>query len=183
MFYYNMKSRKNIVHRASCRCMARRAIHTIGRFASAEEAFSHGYRICRHCNPLANLYRAEEQTLLTICRENGLMLQCFDDCVDVTSAFGQWRLVVEADGKRVSVYHKNAVGKAKGRGCLAGYHKQDVSCDTLTECVAYVAEHDSYCVVIPFPVEERTKVATVRTAEKRGADGNVVALINAVTMA
>ncbi len=196
MFYFNKQSHRKIVHYAQCHCVAHQAIHRIGWFETPSEAFESGYRPCRFCNPLRVMYRQEEREILRLCQSNGLIARYTDEYMDITSIYGQWRLVPAADGEHVSLYHKNTVGIPKGRGILAGYHLQKVRYHTIEEFLLYIAEHDCYRMRNPLYVMQgkkeppkkgtkryRKQMKYAKRAAKRTAVNNVISLIDALSMA
>ena len=59
MYYYSKRSRSKIVHQSTCQHIQNVSVEDAGSFENLEDAYAAGYRLCRHCSPIAKLYRKE----------------------------------------------------------------------------------------------------------------------------
>ena len=64
MYYYSKRSRSKIVHQSTCQHIQNVSVEDVGSFENLEDAYAAGYRLCRHCSPIAKLYRKESDVLL-----------------------------------------------------------------------------------------------------------------------
>lgn len=55
MYYYSKRSRSKIVHQSTCQHIQNVSVEDVGSFENLEDAYAAGYRLCRHCSPIAKL--------------------------------------------------------------------------------------------------------------------------------
>ena len=53
MYYYSKRSRSKIVHQSTCQHIQNVSVEDVGSFENLEDAYAAGYRLCRHCSPIA----------------------------------------------------------------------------------------------------------------------------------
>ena len=68
MYYYSKRSRSKIVHQSTCQHIQNVSVEDVGSFENLEDAYAAGYRLCRHCSPIAKLYRKESDVLQGYCQ-------------------------------------------------------------------------------------------------------------------
>ena len=70
MYYYSKRSRSKIVHQSTCQHIQNVSVEDVGSFENLEDAYAAGYRLCRHCSPIAKLYRKESDVLQGYCQSH-----------------------------------------------------------------------------------------------------------------
>lgn len=143
MYYYSKKSRIKVVHRSLCAHIQNVCVEDVGSFESLEEAYAAGYRLCRHCSPIAKLYRKESDALQGYCQSHAAAVFFKDRFIGISTPVSDWRIVPSGNGDEVVLYHKNTLGNEK-KGPVPGYHLQRVSQDTITGYLEYISDHDFY---------------------------------------
>ena len=64
MYYYSKTSKSRIIHSEECRYHLSINPEHLGTFQTLAEAHAAGYRMCKVCNPLVALFRAEEESMI-----------------------------------------------------------------------------------------------------------------------
>lgn len=143
MYYFCRKSRSKVVHSQACAHIRKLCREEIGIFTTLEAVKAAGYRLCRHCNPLAKLYRREHKALQHYCRSHTAVIAFRDSFISVSTPISNWQIIVSGNGRELLLYHKNNVG-TKAAGPVPGYHLQMISRDSIMGYLEYISEHDIY---------------------------------------
>lgn len=195
MYYYSKKSKNKIIHTQSCFHIRNTDLEEIGWFETLSEAFAQGYRLCRHCSPIARQFRKESSEIYDYCGKNGLAVHLNSSTVRVTTPRSTWKIAAGTDGQIV-LYHHNTFRTAQDRFSeFRGYHLQrDVSADTMIAYLKYIVEHDYFRMVNPIygqlrkgelPPKKGTKrykreQRRMKEQERRRAIRNVLTLIESL---
>lgn len=160
MYYYSKQNHRKIIHTENCYIAKRFDPEATGTFQTLHEAFSAGYRLCRHCNPIVKQFRKEENLLYDYCYSNGMSFRSSDRYFSVTSTTSKWLITVSATGQTL-LYHKNTKKlDTDALSAIPGYHNQRIMFGTLLEYFEYIKNHDWYRQMHP------EKPVKVRNSEK-----------------
>ncbi len=145
MYYYCKNNKKKILHNGFCFCILNSDIDSIGSFETLEEAYAEGYRLCKHCSPLASEYRKELKGILAYSQENGIAVESNNRFIKVTSPSSMWKIAVSTDEENIRLYHKNTFETSKDAlSPIAGYHLQRVYKSSILGYLEYIVAHDRY---------------------------------------
>lgn len=155
MYYYSKRSRSKIVHQSTCQHIQNVSVEDVGSFENLEDAYAAGYRLCRHCSPIAKLYRKESDVLQGYCQSHAASVFFKDRFIGISTPISDWRIIPSGKGNEVVLYHKNTLGDKK-TGPVPGYHLQRVSQNTISGYLEYISDHDLYRNMHPlFPVQSK----------------------------
>lgn len=144
MYYYSKKSRRKIIHTATCSCTQRFDPDTIGTFDTLQQAYQAGYRICKKCHPAILQYRKEQDAILGYCRKHGMSCSWTRTGIRVTSTVSKW-IIVPTDSGKTELYHRNTKTLPSDEPSLVtGYHKQNRSFNSIIKYLKYIDSHDLY---------------------------------------
>ncbi len=166
MYYHVKTTSGRIIHTEACFHIQNTAKENLIVFDSVLDACSHGYRFCKHCNPIAPLYIAEEQQILDYSRTNGISVHLGSRFIVVSSPRSRWLITLDKRN-RLALFHKNTIN----RSCatepeIKGYHRQkDVQKETIQEYLVYIVEHDYFRMCNP--IWEKPKQEPARKGTKR----------------
>lgn len=168
MYYYSKKSRKKIIHTQACFHIASTGLDDIGWFETLPEAYENGYRLCKHCSPLAKHYRKENREILDFCSKNGLSVHLGNRSIAVTSPRSMWKIAIGSD-KEIILYHKNTFETERDHlSEIKGYHLQrDVSKDSVVAYLEYIVEHDFFRILNPIHNKPKKEVPPPRKGTRR----------------
>lgn len=158
MYYYSKNSKKKVVHSSDCYYIRNTRDASIGSFKTLEEAYEHGYRLCRHCSPLAVQYRNEAKKLSEFCRKQAASFFLNDRFIGIYTPNSRWKIVPARDGQGLVLYHQNTY--ETNRDCVSpvpGYHLQAVFKDSLQEYFEYVVDHEYYRMLHPVYIRPEKK--------------------------
>ena len=155
MYYYSKRSRSKIVHQSTCQHIQNVSVEDVGSFENLEDAYAAGYRLCRHCSPIAKLYRKESDVLQGYCQSHAASVFFKDRFIGISTPISDWRIIPSGKGNEVVLYHKNTLGDKK-TGPVPGYHLQRVSQNTISGYLEYISDHDLYRNMHPlYPVQSK----------------------------
>lgn len=145
MYYYSKNSRRKVIHDGDCFCIQNVDGDSIGIFKTLDEAYAHGYRLCRHCSPISIHYRKEIAEITAYCSQHAVSFFFCDKFIRVKAAHSKWK-IVPADGKKgFLLYHKNTYkSEHDDESPIPGYHLQRVSKATVLGFIKYIVEHEAY---------------------------------------
>lgn len=123
MYYYSKRSRSKIVHQSTCQHIQNVSVEDVGSFENLEDAYAAGYRLCRHCSPIAKLYRKESDVLQGYCQSHAASVFFKDRFIGISTPISDWRIIPSGKGNEVVLYHKNTLGDKK-TGPVPRYHLQ-----------------------------------------------------------
>ena len=155
MFYYSKNSRRKVVHTSRCFWMDRISPERLGAFSTLDEARRQGYRLCRCCDLVGRMYRAESPRLDAYCQEMGMSIRCCPGCVQVVAPHSLWKIILSEDGGAVQLYHGNTYNKGETGPC-PGYHQQKVKRGSLAGYLEYIGQHEDYRRRHPLPPAKGT---------------------------
>lgn len=194
MYYYSKISKSKIIHTEDCRYHLTISQDHLGTFKTLAEAHAAGYRLCKVCNPLVGLFRADEDVLMETCRKKGISISLRRNFISISTPRSRWRILADDNCNHTKLYHHNDF-KSKQPGPVAGYHDQHVNYASLPEYLQYIIDHDYYRMMNPLnpaPVKKeapkkgtkryRKAVARAKEKERRSAARNVLALIDSLHM-
>lgn len=118
MYYYSKRSRSKIVHQSTCQHIQNVSVEDVGSFENLEDAYAAGYRLCRHCSPIAKLYRKESDVLQGYCQSHAASVFFKDRFIGISTPISDWRIIPSGKGNEVVLYHKNTLGDKKTGLCL-----------------------------------------------------------------
>ncbi len=145
MYYYSKNSRKKIIHKGLCFHVANSYIDNIGCFDSLGQAYENGYRLCKHCNPLASRYRKELKSILAYSQEKGIAVEGRNRFIGITSISSKWKIILSVDQQQIRLYHKNAFETDNDAlSPVSGYHLQRVYKNSIMGYLEYIVQHDQY---------------------------------------
>lgn len=149
------RSRSKIVHQSTCQHIQNVSVEDVGSFENLEDAYAAGYRLCRHCSPIAKLYRKESDVLQGYCQSHAASVFFKDRFIGISTPISDWRIIPSGKGNEVVLYHKNTLGDKK-TGPVPGYHLQRVSQNTISGYLEYISDHDLYRNMHPlYPVQSK----------------------------
>ena len=148
MYYYSKTSKSRIIHSEECRYHLSINPEHLGTFQTLAEAHAAGYRMCKVCNPLVALFRAEEESIMDICLEKGISVSLRRNFISISSPRSKWRILADDNRNHTKLYHHNDF-ETKQRGPVAGYHDQHVNYATIQEYLDYIIDHDYYRMMNP----------------------------------
>ena len=155
MYYYSKRSRSKIVHQSTCQHIQNVSVEDVGSFENLEDAYAAGYRLCRHCSPIAKLYRKESDVLQGYCQSHAASVFFKDRFIGISTPISDWRIIPSGKGNEVVLYHKNTLGDKK-TGPVPRYHLQWVSQNTISGYLEYISDHDLYRNMHPlYPVQSK----------------------------
>lgn len=195
MYYYSKKSKNRILHTQFCFHIRRVDPDDIGWFETLSEAYAQGYRLCKHCSPIAGQFRKESKAIYDYCRDNGLAVRLDCRSISVASPSSKWKITLGSGGRLVLYHHNTHQTAQDGFSEIRGYHLQgDVSRDSVVDYLEYIVEHDYFRMLHPvydqpgkgsLPPKKGTKryrreQRKLKAREKRRAIRNVLNLIDAL---
>ena len=131
------------------------SVEDVGSFENLEDAYAAGYRLCRHCSPIAKLYRKESDVLQGYCQSHAASVFFKDRFIGISTPISDWRIIPSGKGNEVVLYHKNTLGDKK-TGPVPRYHLQWVSQNTISGYLEYISDHDLYRNMHPlYPVQSK----------------------------
>lgn len=160
MYCYCKNSRKKIIHSIECFHVRKTEIDNIGWFESLSEACEHGYRLCKHCNPLVKCYKREDNEIIDFCRKNGLSVRLESKYIYICSIKSKWKIALDKKNRLV-LYHKNDFTTNKDHlSEISGYHLQgDVLRNSIIAYLQYIVDHDYFRMVNPLYIPQNKKVS------------------------
>lgn len=158
MYYYSKKSNSKVIHTAECFHTHNTIIDAIGQFESLPDAYSNGYRLCKHCNPLFKHYKKESNEIIEYCRKNGLSVWLQNKCISICSIRSEWKIALDKKN-RIVLYHKNDFETDRDHlSEIKGYHFQgDVRRSSVVEYLGYIVEHDYFRMLNPVYIPKKKK--------------------------
>lgn len=143
MYFYNICSRKKIIHLSDCRYITDSTKKRYGHFYCLEDALKKGYRPCRHCFTLIRRFIEEEERINKYCIRYNYILSHSKNSVEIITGKGQWKIVQAEHSQKVELYHKNTEVRNGDRySRIKGYHNQRVTEFELVDYIHYIARHD-----------------------------------------
>lgn len=139
MVYHNNKSK--ILHFTNCGYVKKNSTLV----SDLYKAFKQGYRFCKKCNPIRNLYLKQEIEILRYANRNGLYVFMKGNEIFINSSVEQWKIVMARNGKSFSLYHKNK-NKYYADEYVPNYHLQNFKCEahSFIPYLEYVVRHKAY---------------------------------------
>ena len=104
MYYYSKRSRSKIVHQSTCQHIQNVSVEDVGSFENLEDAYAAGYRLCRHCSPIAKLYRKESDVLQGYCQSHAASVFFKDRFIGISTPISDWRIIPSGKGNEVVLY-------------------------------------------------------------------------------
>lgn len=144
MVYYIKNCRSKIVHLDGCCHIKNTDKADIGTFPNLSKAYSHGYRLCNHCNLMQKKFKSEKEKIFTFCQQYGFSYRQDDRIATVTTTLSKWKIVLNNTGERLELYHRNSYDKKGDTGVISNYHFQHATYDTITGFLDYIYWHDVY---------------------------------------
>ncbi|MBR5140667.1 MAG: hypothetical protein IKV16_06380 [Clostridia bacterium] len=167
MYYYSKKSKNKIVHEMKCHHIRNIPIDRIGWFETLDEAYSGGYRLCKHCSPIAKIYRREREKILRFARENGLAVNLGSRAIFIASPRSTWRIVAGDEGEAL-LYHKNELLGGDGSGrFICAFHLQRVKMESVIEYLDYIVKHDRFRMNNPLVLVKKKEKHPPRKGTRR----------------
>lgn len=143
------------LNQSTCQHIQNVSVEDVGSFENLEDAYAAGYRLCRHCSPIAKLYRKESDVLQGYCQSHAASVFFKDRFIGISTPISDWRIIPSGKGNEVVLYHKNTLGDKK-TGPVPGYHLQRVSQNTISGYLEYISDHDLYRNMHPlYPVQSK----------------------------
>lgn len=162
MLFYSKNSK--IAHFEGCHHLKRVGEGNSNFVDTYAEAKENGLRVCKCCDPIANAYKNEEDSLTTFCAQNGLICFMKDRVIHLETFHSKWKIVPSGNGG-LAVYHKNIrVKKNDMQSPVVGYHLQWVNEDSIVGVCKYVIDHDGYRY--HNPVQGNKKSKTKKSSRK-----------------
>ena len=118
MYYYSKRSRSKIVHQSTCQHIQNVSVEDVGSFENLEDAYAAGYRLCRHCSPIAKLYRKESDVLQGYCQSHAASVFFKDRFIGISTPISDWRIIPSGKGNEVVLYHKTPSATRRQALCL-----------------------------------------------------------------
>ena len=169
MYYYNKKSSRKIIHSMFCFHVANTDLDDIGWFESLNEAYEHGYRLCRKCSPIATHYRKELDSIISFSQINGVAVYLHDKFIGVTSPSSKWKIVPCSYGQSIELYHKNTFKTEQDDySAVPGYHYQSVIKESIIDYLDYVVQHDAFRRFNPVKPPKNKTTPAVKPAPRKG---------------
>lgn len=196
MYYYSKNSRKKIIHVTGCFHICSTEPDTIGWFESPHEAYEQGYRLCKHCSPLIEYYKREDNEIIDFCRKKGLCFHLENNFISINSIGSKWKIALDKKN-RIVLYHKNDFTTDKDHlSEISGYHLQgDVRRNSIVAYLQYIVDHDYYRMLNPVYIPQKKKESPpprkgtkryksaqrrIKNYERRRAIKNVLNLIESL---
>ncbi len=162
MYYYSETSSKKIIHSSKCSHVQNVDIDSVGSFETLEEAYRQGYRLCRHCSPLAKRYRKESESLVNYCQGHAVSVFFNDRFIGIHTPHSKWKIILSADGSELVLYHRNTFETKKDcTSPVKNYHYQRVRQDSVLGYLEYIAEHEYYRMMHPVEILPHHKKSTL----------------------
>ncbi|MBQ3084746.1 MAG: hypothetical protein IJC46_04765 [Clostridia bacterium] len=150
MFFYNALDSRRIIHTQDCRHIKSCNQYSVFQFDTLDVARQKGFHLCSDCNPLYIGFRDELEEISKCPKYQRFHIHLNMFSIRLSSAFGDWKLVITPDGKSIRLYHKNEFEtKNDAKSPVRGYHPQNVYCNTLAEYLDYILEHDWFRTLHP----------------------------------
>ena len=144
MLYYSKNGKSKIVHFVSCRHGKAMLLQNLGSFNTLAEAKRAGYRLCKHCDPLARFYRCESKNVSKFCKSHHMSQRLQGGAICLNTPYSGWQLVCGDEGE-ILLYHRNRWElKRDSKSAVKGFHHQNMQCDSLLEYCEYIVKHDKY---------------------------------------
>lgn len=161
MFFYSKNSSKKILHTKGCSHIKNVDAEQLGAFKTLEEAYEHGYRLCRHCSIIAKQYRKESETLVAYGREHAVSFFFNDRFIGVRTPYSQWKIVPSSNGKQMLLFHRNTFETKKDCDSpVKNYHCQKVVKGCVQDYLEYIVEHEYYRMMHPVEIFHSKKNST-----------------------
>lgn len=158
MYYYSKNSRKKVVHSSDCFYIQNSEIDNIDSFETLEEVYQNGYRLCRHCSPIAKQYRKESNALAEFCRKHAALFFFRDKYIGINTPYSRWRIVPAEGRQGFALYHKNTFEtKHDNESTVPGYHLQKVRKNSVQSYLEYIVRHEDYRMTHPVFVRPEKK--------------------------
>ena len=194
MYYSSKNSRKKVVHSSDCFHIQDMEVSNIRSFETLEDAYESGYRLCRHCSPIAKQYRKERDVMTEFCRKHAVLFFLHDKFIGICTPYSKWRIVPAKGSKGLALYHKNTYeSKRDIESPVPGYHLQRVSEKSVQAYLEYIVEHEYYRMMNPVYIRPQKKAkepprkgtkryrkqqAKAERQERRKAIANVLNMID-----
>lgn len=168
MYYYSKNSSKKIIHINKCYHLNCVDYSVVGHFDTLSEAYSQGYRLCKHCNPLLKHYKAEMNAIINLSRVKGLSVYPGNKSISIFSIISRWKITLN-DNNDLVLYHKNDFEKRKDSlSEINGYHLQsDIKKNSIIAYLNYIIRHDAYRRENPLTIYSKTPTPPPRKGTKR----------------
>lgn len=158
MYYYSQNSRRHVIHCAECFHIQNVEVSDIDSFETPEEAYAHGYRLCRCCSPLIKRYNAESDALATFAQSHAISCFLCARFIGITTPTSRWRIVPDETGHSLLLYHGNSFETGHDdESPIPGYHLQRVQKDTVYAYLTYIDEHEAYRMTHPLYIKPAKK--------------------------
>lgn len=145
MVFYSIKSREKVFHQPHCNISYRIQKKNRQQFATVEEARANGYRLCNCCSQIGMKLSKERNAINTFCEKYDVQYEIDDGELHITTANGDWRIIVNGKAKKLFLYHKNGYIKREAiPSIVPGYHSQAIHCSTILQYLEYIVDHDAF---------------------------------------
>ncbi len=108
------------------------------------DAFLNGYGLCRDCSRIGRKLKKEHRAIDDLCSQNEILYDYnrTEDCLDISSRSGKWKIIIAGKHHVMFLYHRNT--HFTSGGIVPGYHSQKVRETTIEGYLQYIVEHDDY---------------------------------------
>lgn len=179
-YFYNVNSSRKVLHVDNCRYLSSAKCQEFGEKHSVKKALNQGFVLCKHCFLIENRFKSKYGT--AYCKNNYKYV-CSDNCVDITTGKGEWKIVYAKKSPELVLYHKNK--EVRDTDCFSrirGYHYQDVSNFEFSDIIDYICSHDGKIHLPPPKGSKRYKgyQKKMKKQERQAAINNVLHLIDSL---
>lgn len=197
MYYYSKNSRKKVVHSSDCFHIQYVEVDNVGSFETLEKVYQSGYRLCRHCSPIAKLYRKESNSMTEYCCKHAASFFFHDKFIGIHTPYSKWRIIPIEGTNGLALYHKNTyASKHDTESAVPGYHLQKVCKKSVHAYLEYIVEHEYYRMMNPVYIRPQKKAkesprkgtkrykqqqAKAERYERRKAIANVLQIIDGLS--
>lgn len=164
MFYYSIKSRKNIVHFENCHHIKNIKIENLKTFDNIFDVRKSDYIVCSCCSPLVAQLKKEQSNLENYSLKNGLLFFMNKGILNIRTSDSKWKVLVSDNKNILELHHENKY-ELEHDDSVIGYHKQYCTSDSLLGYLIYINEHEYYRMLNP--LKSRKKKQPPRKGTKR----------------
>lgn len=172
MYVASKISRTKKFHSIDCPHARRIKVENRIYFRTIQEATECGYHFCIDCCHIGKYYRKERNRIVRFCQQNGVMVKFNNnhDCLDVSTPYSKWRIIVNGKKKYIFLYHRNTFYKQNDEASIVpGYHSQKVRRSNIVDYLQYIVKHDAYRLNNPL---EKPKTKKKKWYERKYPKGS-----------
>ena len=157
MFCGNKKTK--VVHYQQCRFAGNPKNSGWVGFATLEEAYDNGYRLCNCCSPLIRDLRVNSIKYQNICQSKGLIMNIRRGMLFIGAPHSNW-YVRPGVNHKYELFHRNTLGR------VGHYHLQRTFLHNIQYILNYIADHEDYG--FNNPVEPKVKKHHKKDQPRKG---------------